>query len=506
MPFSVDKIRIPLLKLPQAGKRGGKEAIGLCQTNRFRVTVIVLDSAGIGVMPNHPLVDDGANTIANVAEYYEAYHPGKFKLPHLQALGLGNLARIPGVEAVGSSAAGSFGWLTLDPVVMTDTITGHWGLMGLNTGAYPVHLKGLPAEMMQKMEAAVSQKLGTPVHFLKDGRNISGTTVLELDGDQARKDGISIVYTSSDSVFQVACHVAREILPGDSVSEGMRIVEEEEKDREGKKVLRRFAVSEKEVEKMYAICQALREVFDETPIWEERFLRVIARPFATRLAPGPKNEQFIRLTSVRRDYTLAVPGQTILDYALGEGFQTVGVGKFSDIFTGQGIGKAYPDPSEHRHLKGDMEGVDFTLAALAEASSGIIGVNLVSFDELFGHRNDPLGYAHALMEFDARLPEIFASMGDWDVVMAAADHGNDATRGLSKLWVEKHGLAEAVYKGRGTNHTREFVPLLVFGNPVKRGVNLGIHALADVGATIANYLGFNRSPHGQSFLVDFYNH
>ncbi|MFH1709551.1 MAG: hypothetical protein ABH860_00585 [bacterium] len=456
------------------------------QARHFRATVIVLDSAGIGVMPNHPPIDDGANTISNTAAYYEAHHPGKFQLPNLQALGLGNIAYVPGVPAA-KEPAGSFGVLTLDPVIMTDTITGHWGLMGLNTGVYPTYLSGIPLPLMEKVEADVSKRLGEQIQLLKDGRNISGTTILELVGEKE----LPIIYTSSDSVFQLAVPVGKEIGPDDSIFENANFFPLLENGK-------RFAISRSKINRMYDICHACKAFLNESSDPGDKFLRIIARPFAKRATVGPKGEKFVRITSLRKDYTLPVPGETILDHALAVGYQNMGVGKFYDIFSSQGFSSALPDPKEGRHLKGNSEGVDFTLQLLKEENSGIIGVNLVDFDEQFGHRNDPIGYAKALMEFDGRLPEIFAAMGDWDIVMISADHGNDPTRGLTKLWMEKNGLAPAIYQSRGTNHTREFVPLLVFGNPVKRGIDLGIRALADVGATIADYLGFFTSPNGKS--------
>jgi len=466
------------------------------QANRLRLTVIVLDSAGLGVMPKHPLIDDGANTIANTAAYFESLHPGEFRLPNLQRLGLGNIATIPGVPAI-ERPAGAYGLLSLDPIAMTDTITGHWGLMGLNTGAFPTYPNGIPREMMEKVEAEVSRRLGEPVYFLKSGENISGTTVIEKYGDAGWQAGRQIVYTSSDSVFQIAVHVGRELSPQDSFQPHPNLFMVQE---DGKT----FVVDRKNVEKMYRVCQACREVFNESPDWNERFLRVIARPFATRSSQGAlqhPGSRYVRITSLRRDLTLALPGRTILDVATAAGYMTKGVGKFFDIFSGQGIQRSWPSPAEHRHLKGDMEGIDCTLAALREEDSGIIGVNLVDLDEQYGHRNDPIGYAQALMAIDRRLPEIWSAMGDWDIVMITADHGNDPTRGMTKLMMEQSGLDPQVFKARGTNHTREFVPLLVFGNPVSHGVDLGVGALADVGATIGQYLGIFQSPNGSSFYT-----
>ena len=448
-----------------------------------RVTVIVIDSAGIGVMPNHPFQDDGANTISNTAAYYEALHAGEFRLPNLQALGLGNIAYVPGVPAEEHPAA-SHGVLTLDPIAMTDTITGHWGLMGLETGAYPVYLSGLPRELMEYISKEVTKRTECFHKLLNDGRNISGTTVIKELGNSCREENRPIIYTSADSVYQIAHHVGTEL------EEGAPLPKEQEDLFLVTEGQRRFAVSKREIEKLYTICHACRAFFDETEDPAYKFLRVIARPFATRKSSSIGQGSFIRITSLRRDYTLTVPGDTILDAALRAGYETAGIGKFGDIFSGKGIQKSWPDPAEHRHLKSDMEGIDFLISALrGGVRHGIVGVNLVDCDEQFGHRNDPEGYARNLMAIDARLPEVFAAMGPADVVIITADHGNDPTRGLTKLWAEQNGLNPQIFQDRGTNHTREFVPLLAFGNPVRRGVNLGIQTMAGVAATTTNYLG-----------------
>ncbi len=493
-------IRVPTgaARMSPSGVRGAMQRfpdptdIPFLQDNRFRVTVIVLDSAGIGVMPNHPIQDIGSNTIANVATYFDAHYPGEFSLPNFQALGLGNIANITGV-APAENPAGAFGVLTLDPITMTDTITGHWGLMGLNTGEYPTYLDGMPDEIMDRVEAEVSQKLGTPVEFIKDGRNISGTTVIEERGKECEEQSAPLAYTSSDSVFQIAHCVGREMWSSEVEPEDDNLLVI----KEGGK---RFLVNKRELEKMCAICKAAREALDESPNQEDKFLRVIARPFISRERPGPKGEKYIRITSLRKDYTLAVPGNTILDHAGAAGFQTTGIGKFYDIFSGKGLKWAWPDVSEDRHLKDDMEGLDFIVKSLRLSGAGIIGTNLVCLDELYGHRNDPFGYARNLMAIDARLPEIFKAMLPWDIVIITADHGNDPTRGLTKLWMEKCGLDPEVFMAKGTNHTREFVPFLAFGNPILGGVSIGIKTMADVGATLARYLGFSQSPHGISFL------
>lgn len=481
VPIGAQRLKAAQMRTDSRPDFPSSADIPFLQNSRFRVTVAVIDSLGIGVMPTHPPQDRNCNTLANVAAFYAQQYPGKFGLPNFQKLGLGNICPVPGVMH-NVEPAGVFGKLTLDPIAMTDTITGHWGLMGLNTGRFPTYPEtGIPQEIMGHVEREVSRKLGMEVKFLKDGRDISGTTVIEEKGNACRFPSRPLAYTSSDSVFQIACYVGREIGPGETILENERLVEEIVK----RKVIR-YAVSKEDVEKMYAVCKAAREVLNEHPDWDYKFLRVIARPFADALNPGEGADKFKRITSLRRDYVFPVPGDTILDFALKSGYGTVAIGKILEIFSGKGLGQAYPDPAERRHLRGDMEGIDFIIRALQEATSGIVFANLVDCDEQYGHRNKAGEYAENLMAIDARLPEIFAAMNPWDIFIITGDHGNDPTRGLGQGW--------------GTNHTREYVPFLMFGDPIRRGFDLGIKEMAEVGATIAHYLGFMKSPHGASFL------
>jgi len=417
-----------------------------------QVTVIVMDGVGIGTMLKHPPRDKGANTIRNVAIHYNRQHAGKFRLPNFARLGLGNIdPRIPGVPPAEHPAA-AFGRFTLDPLVMTETIPSHWAMMGLNSGAYALHESGLPRTLMAFVEKEISKRMDIEVHFLKDGRNISGTTIIEGYPNPS----LPIAYTSRDSVFQIAYHVGRET-----------------------------SISQKKLNEMYAICQACRDLFDQTQDDAYKFLRVIARPYVTRRRLGLEGEKFIRLGPRRRDYTSPMPGNTILDLAQQAGLETISIGKVHEMFSGQGIGTAFPPLSEKRHLRSDMEGIDFIISTLQKKSSGIIFANLVDCDEKFGHRNNPIGFAENLMAIDRKIPEIIAAMTDEDIVIFTGDHGNDPTRGLGQ--------------GLGTNHTREFTPFLAFGNPIASGANIGIKPFADLAATIVQYLNLKNPPHGTSF-------
>jgi len=436
------------------------------QAANRRVTVVVLDGGGIGVMPKHPLIDSGSSSIPNAAFMFHNEF-GNFALPNLERLGLGNIATIAGVPAA-EKPAGSYGVLTLDPNVMTDTITGHWALMGLETGQYPVNLNGFSNTFIKWLE------LKTGVTFIGGGKNISGTTILEECGAEA-KNGRPILYTSSDSVLQVAYHVGFKGVDLDGWRTDLA---------EG------FSVYERDVLAMYSLCAEIRQHLNESADPKHKFLRVIARPFVT---DDTKKGQFTRISALRKDWALQVPGKSVLDQAKKAGFSTIGIGKICDIFSGQGLTETHPalTPPFPKHLKDDMEGIDFLIDVLKEPDSGITFVNLVDLDEKYGHRNDWEGYAKALMTIDSRLPEIQSAMGPNDILIFTGDHGNDPTRGLTSLYVQ-NGLDRSFFTERGTNHTREYVPFLAFGDPIRGGVNIGVHGMKDVADLIRSYLGLER--------------
>ena len=306
---------------------------------------------------------------------------------------------------------GAYGRLT-EVSAGKDTTTGHWELCGLILERpFPVYPDGFPPALMREFEAAIGREtLGN--------YPASGTEIIKDLGEEHLRTGKPIVYTSADSVFQVAAH--EEVIP---------------------------------VEELYRICLSARELLRG----EHAVGRVIARPFVGR--PGA-----FRRTERRRDYSLVPPGETILDALKAAGREVVGIGKIEDIFAGQGL-------TESDHTGNNMAGVDAILRCLTTAGDGLIFANLVDFDALYGHRNDVRGYADALEAFDRRLPEIFDRMDEGDVLVITADHGADPTT-------------------PGTDHTRERVPILVAGRPIRPGVDLGARAsFADLAATVGDLLG-----------------
>ncbi|GAB4454334.1 MAG: phosphopentomutase [Anaerolineae bacterium] len=384
-------------------------------TNRF--IVIVLDSVGIGEAPDAAAFGDvGCHTLGNIAQAVGGLH-----LPNMEALGLANIAILEGLRpqrqpkaAYGKMAEVSAG---------KDTTTGHWELMGIHLlQPFPVYPNGFPPDVMARYEAESGRGwLG----------NIpaSGTEIIAELGEEHMRTGKTIVYTSADSVFQIAAH--EEIIP---------------------------------IEELYRICRAAREILRG----EHEVSRVIARPFVGQ--PGA-----FERTANRHDFSVLPPEPTLLDNLKEAGQMVYAVGKIEDIFDGQGITGAV-------HTQSNMDGVDKTIAAIREQRErGLIFTNLVDFDARFGHRNNPQGYANALVEFDRRLPEILAGLHNDDVLVITADHGNDPTT-------------------PGTDHSREYVPLLITGAAVKPGANVGVRpTFADLAATIADTLGVKPPPQGSSF-------
>lgn len=343
-----------------------------------RVFLIVLDSFGIGAAPDaHDFGDAGANTLLSVSK------SDKFNVPSLISLGLGN---IDGVECINAADAplASYGRMR-ELSLGKDTTVGHWELMGLvSKSPLPTFPRGLPKEMLDKFSSLV----GLPVLC---GMPRSGTEVIEEYGTKHTESGALIVYTSADSVFQIAAHE-------ECVSR----------------------------EKLYEYCRIARDML----VGRWGVGRVIARPFAGK--PG----SFYR-TDGRRDFSLEPTGKTVLDKLCDLGITTVGVGKINDIFAGRGLTLSYPTHS-------NKEGIDKTLEIMRSDFSGLCFTNLVDFDMLFGHRQDRDGYAEALSSFDLSLPEMLEALGDDGTLIITADHGCDPSDG-------------------STDHTREYVPLLVFG-------------------------------------------
>lgn len=382
-----------------------------------RAIVIVLDSVGIGEAPDAVRFGDaGSHTLGNMATVV-----GGLQVPHLANLGLGNIAELQGVPPQGHPAS-AFGKMA-EVSAGKDTSTGHWELMGVPlTQAFPVYPQGFPREVLSRFEQAVGREtLGNYAS--------SGTVILDELGETHVRTGKPIVYTSADSVFQIAAH--EDVIP---------------------------------VDELYRMCEQAREILRG----EHEVLRVIARPFVG--TPG----QWAR-TPNRRDFSVTPPAPTLLDVLKDAGKMVYAVGKIEDIFAGCGITEAV-------HTLHDMDGVDKTIAAIHDRrDAGLIFTNLVDFDAKYGHRNDPQGYARCLAEFDQRLPEIIAAMADDDILVITGDHGNDPTT-------------------PSTDHSREYVPILVTGSSILHGVNLGTRdTFSDLAATIAELLDVQRPAHGTSF-------
>lgn len=381
-----------------------------------KVILIVLDSVGVGELPDAAKYgDEGSNTLGNVAKAV-----GGLSLPNMQKMGIGNIIDIEGVPAVKEPTA-AYG-KAAEKSAGKDTTTGHWELAGVILDRpFPVYPDGFPPELIEEFEKRIGRKvLGNKV--------ASGTEIIKELGDEHVKTGRPIVYTSADSVFQIAAH--EEVIP---------------------------------VEELYEICKIAREILRG----EHGVARVIARPFVG------KSGEYLR-TYNRADFSLKPPHDTLLDKVVRAGMEVIGVGKIWDIFAGQGITKAM-------HTEGNMDGVDKTLEAIDMIQKGLVFSNLVDYDMLYGHRNDPVGYAKALEEFDGRLPEILEKLGDNDVLIITADHGCDPTT-------------------VSTDHSREYVPVLVYGDRIKAGVKLGtLSSFSDIGQTVTDFLGCLSLKNGRSF-------
>ena len=353
-----------------------------------RVIIIILDSAGIGATPDAALYEDvGSHTLGNIARAV-----GGLNVPNMEAMGLGNIAILEGVKPQLKPSA-AFG--KMDEVSAgKDTTAGHWELAGIHiTQPFPMYPEGFPSEVM---DAFVTQ---TGRGFLGNYPS-SGTVILDKLGEEHLETGKLIVYTSGDSVFQIAAH--EEIVP---------------------------------VEDLYKYCKIARELLRG----EHEVSRVIARPFIGELG------DFTR-TANRHDYSVVPPEATVLDTMKEAGLMVLGIGKINDIYVGQGITEAI-------HTKSNQDGTEKTIEALrTHRDRGLIFTNLVDFDAKFGHRNNPEGYANALAEFDQYLPKIMDALAEDDILILTADHGNDPTY-------------------PGTDHTREYVPILISGAAVQAGVN-----------------------------------
>ncbi|MFH1624228.1 MAG: phosphopentomutase, partial [Pseudomonadota bacterium] len=361
--------------------------------------------------------DSGSNTLKNIAEEL-----GGLDLPNLESMGLGLIENIKGIRRniVPSAFFGKMSEMSKGK----DSTIGHWELSGVILDSpFPVFPDGFPEEIVDKFKKATG--LGVIGNF-----PASGTEIVEDLGEEHLRTGKLIVYTSADSVFQIAAH--GDIIP---------------------------------LDRLYEICQIAREILDPY-----RVLRVIARPFVGK--PGD-----FRRTRARKDYSMPPPGDTVLEILKKAGLPVIGIGKTNDIFAGRGLTRSIP-------TEDNLDGIIKTIAEVKRSSNGLIFTNLIDFDMIWGHRKDVEGYAQGLEQFDSRLPEILSLLTDGDLLIITADHGCDPTT-------------------PGTDHTREYVPLLVFNPSCTKGRDLGIRrTFADVGQTVASALGVNPLENGTSFLKE----
>jgi phosphopentomutase len=383
----------------------------------MRVLLIVLDGVGIGELPDaYKFGDEGSNTLANTAKVV-----GGLNLPNLEMFGLGNICPIMGLN-YRENPLSYFGKMA-EKSPGKDTTTGHWEIAGIILDKpFPIYPNGFPKEIIQEFEKRIGRKtLGN--------YPASGTEIIKKLGEEHIKTGYPIVYTSADSVFQIAAH--EDVIP---------------------------------VEELYKICQIARELLKG----EHGVARVIARPFL-----GEKGN-FYR-TPKRKDFSLPPPKKTILDYLKENGKDVIGIGKIEDIFAGKGL-------TYSMHQENNREGIENIIKALNISNDGLIFVNLVDFDMLYGHRNDPFGFAKALEEFDSFIPIILEKLKNDDILIITADHGCDPTT-------------------ESTDHSREYVPLLIYSKKFKNPSNLGIlSSFSDLGKTIGDIFKIKNDLDGKTFF------
>ena len=385
-----------------------------------RAILIVLDSLGVGELPDAKNYgDEGSHTLDNICKAC-----GKLNIDELEKLGIGNIEGVTMPKAC-DSAIGAYG-RSSEKSMGKDTVTGHWEIGGvilekpLNT--YP---DGFSKEIIDEFLKRTNKEniLGNTV--------ASGTAIIEELGEEHVKTGYPIIYTSADSVFQIAAH--EDVIP---------------------------------VEELYKMCEIAREMLVDK--WAVG--RVIARPFTGEVGS-------FKRTSNRRDYALDPFNKTMLEYLKESGKEVAAVGKIEDIYNKTGVTLAV-------HTKNNMDGVDKTLEYMDTVKEGLIFTNLVDFDMLYGHRNDAKGYGKAIEEFNDRLQEIYAKMTDEDMLILTADHGCDPTTA-------------------STDHSREYIPILVYGKNLKGNVNLGTReTFADIGKTILDFFNVENELVGKSFLND----
>lgn len=384
-----------------------------------RVIILVLDSVGIGAMPDaEEYGDAGSNTLGNVAKAVGGLH-----LPNLGVLGLGNIAPILGVPPI-AEPKGCWGKMA-EKSAGKDTTTGHWELAGLITERpFPVYPDGFPPEIVLAFKQAIGCRI-------LGNCTASGTEIISRLGEEHIRTGCPIVYTSADSVFQIAAH--EEVVP---------------------------------IERLYEMCRIARRIL----VGPHAVARVIARPFIG-------NPVSFERTKRRKDFSLEPPEETLLDAVVAAGKEVVAVGKIEDIFAGRGISRAI-------HASGNQESLDEIITVVRSGEGNLIFANLLDFDMLYGHRNDPVGYAQALESFDAALPELLDVLQNKDLLILTADHGCDPTT-------------------ESTDHSREYVPLIARQTEMVSGCDLGVRSsFCDVAATAREVLSLPQGRHGRSFLAE----
>lgn len=385
-----------------------------------RVFLVVLDSVGIGEAPDADKFNDiGSNTIGHIAD-----HMGGLSMPNMAKLGLSNINEIKGIPVQEKPLA--YYTKMQEASNGKDTMTGHWEIMGLHIEQpFRVFPNGFPPELINALEEKTGRKV-------IGNKPASGTEILDELGEEHLNTGALIVYTSADSVLQIAAH--EEIVP---------------------------------IEELYKICEIAREM-----TLDEKYMvgRVIARPFL-----GTAGN--LTRTSNRHDYALKPFDRTVMNELQDSGYDVISIGKISDIFDGEGITKSLRTVS-------NMDGMDKLNETISMDFTGMSFLNLVDFDALFGHRRDPAGYGKALEEYDVRLSHVLETLTEEDLLIITADHGNDPIH-------------------HGTDHTREYVPLLVYSPRLDAGSELEIrNTFADVGATIADNFNVKMPANGKSFLSD----
>jgi len=383
-----------------------------------KALIVVLDGVGIGALPDAANYgDQGSNTLGNLAEAV-----GGLTLPNLERLGLGNIAPLKGVTPQASPVA-NFGKMS-EASPGKDSTSGHWEMMGLILEKpFPTYPHGFPDDVVGAFERAIGR--GTLGNFAA-----SGTEIIKQLGDEHVRTGKPIIYTSADSVFQIAAH--EDVIPPDE---------------------------------LYHMCRLAREILTGP----NAVGRVIARPFVG------SSGNYVR-TPRRKDFSLCPPHDTLVDLLAAKGFATISVGKVDYLFAKRGF-------TESVHAPTNADIIARVIEQGARPVDGLVFANLVDFDMLWGHRNDIEGFKGGLEEFDRRLPEIMAALGPRDVLIVTADHGNDPTT-------------------PSTDHSREHVPLLVYGKGLKQGINLGRRdTFADIGSTIGEMFGIALGA-GTSFLKE----